>query len=84
MVEQGLKLSKARAEHRNQSSVHRRRNRRRYKRLSDKGVRINATVSFSVPQAVAAAEVIKQGYVTIMVGRLDDHLQSFAAEKKFK
>jgi len=55
------------------------------------GVNVNATVSFSVSQAVAAAEACAKGlaraeaavvdmarmhpYVTIMVGRVDDHLK---------
>ncbi len=60
-----------------------------------RGVSINVTVSFSVPQAVAAAEAIERGMqrreadghdvsamghvVTIMVGRLDDWLKYVAA-----
>lgn len=56
-----------------------------------RGVNINVTVSFSVPQAIAAAEAIERGMdaraaaghdisemghvVTIMVGRLDDWLK---------
>lgn len=59
-----------------------------------RGVSINVTVSFSVPQAVAAAEAIERGMdaraaaghdvsamghvVTIMVGRLDDWLKDCA------
>lgn len=55
--------------------------------LSAEGIRTNATVSFSVSQAVAAAEAMERGmrraradptftpYVTIMVGRVADHLQ---------
>lgn len=56
--------------------------------LSARGVRINATVSFSVAQAIACAEAIERGlkrapnqgadvfpYVTIMTGRVDDHLK---------
>ncbi|MBH53052.1 MAG: transaldolase [Opitutaceae bacterium] len=51
------------------------------------GVRVNVTVSFSVAQAVAAAEAIERGlkqaetpdanfpYVTIMIGRVDDQLK---------
>lgn len=58
------------------------------------GVVVNGTVSFSVPQAIACAEAIERGlnrakengtdvskmrpYVTIMVGRLDDHLKRVA------
>lgn len=60
-----------------------------------RGVNINVTVSFSVPQALAAAEAIERGMdqraaaghdisqmghvVTIMVGRLDDWLKDLAA-----
>lgn len=60
-----------------------------------RGVSINVTVSFSVPQAVAAAEAIERGMaareraghdvsamgnvVTIMVGRLDDWLKETVA-----
>jgi transaldolase len=59
------------------------------------GVCVNVTVSFSVPQAIAAAEAIERGldkagesgvdirrmnpYVTIMVGRLDDQLRRVMA-----
>jgi transaldolase len=59
------------------------------------GVSINATVSFTVPQAVAVAEAIERGLerreaegldvsrlgpvCTIMVGRLDDWLKALAA-----
>ncbi len=60
-----------------------------------RGVSINVTVSFSVPQAVAAAEAIERGLnrreaagedisqmapvVTIMVGRLDDWMKNVVA-----
>ncbi len=60
-----------------------------------RGVSINVTVSFSVPQALAAAEAIERGLqireaaghdvsrmghvVTIMVGRLDDWLKDVVA-----
>ena len=55
--------------------------------LTRRGVAVNVTVSFSVPQAVAAAEAIERGlrdarspgsihpYVTVMRGRIDDHLK---------
>lgn len=56
--------------------------------LSAEGIRTNATVSFSVSQALAAAEAMERGmrrrppsseafvpYVTIMVGRVADHLR---------
>jgi transaldolase len=56
------------------------------------GIRINATVSFSLAQAVACAEAVERGlarapagvapglraYTTVMVGRLDDHLKRVA------
>lgn len=60
------------------------------------GVCVNVTVSFSLPQAIAAAETIERGlkraaasgidtsrmnpYVTIMVGRLDDQLKRVTAK----
>jgi transaldolase len=59
--------------------------------LTARGININATVSFTVPQAIAIAEALERGidralrsgiaperlhpYVTIMVGRLDDHMK---------
>ena len=55
--------------------------------LSAERIRTNATVSFSVSQAIAAAEAMERGmrrarssepfvpYVTIMVGRVADHLR---------
>ena len=60
-------------------------------KLTSIGISINATVSFTVPQALEVAEAIERGletaknngvdtstvtpYVTIMVGRIDDHLK---------
>ena len=65
--------------------------------LTAKGISINATVSFSVPQALAAAEAVEKGwqraeasgidtstltpYITIMVGRIDDHLRNVMAQE---
>ena len=58
------------------------------------GVRVNVTVSFSVAQAVVAAEAIERGlkraadpgsihpYITIMVGRVDDQLKRAQASKE--
>lgn len=62
------------------------------------GVNINATVSFTVPQAVAVGEAVERGLkrreaegkdisfltpvCTIMVGRLDDWLKVVAAKEK--
>ena len=61
------------------------------------GINVNATVSFSVPQAVAVAEAFERGldrarargadmhtlhpYATLMLGRLDDHLQRVMAKE---
>jgi transaldolase len=61
------------------------------------GVSINATVSFTLPQAIAVAEAVERGLkrrekegkdissmgpvCTIMVGRLDDHLKSVAEKE---
>ncbi len=60
-----------------------------------RGVNINATVSFTVPQAIAAAEAVERGLdrlaasggdtgrlapiVTIMIGRLDDWMKAVVA-----
>ena len=65
-------------------------------RLVSEGINVNATVSFSVPQAVYAAQAFERAldrakaagldmerlhpYVTLMVGRLDDHLQRVMAK----
>ena len=62
-----------------------------FEKLTANGICVNATVSFTVAQAVAVAEAIERGldvaekngvniegltpYVTIMVGRVDDHLK---------
>ena len=61
------------------------------------GINVNATVSFTVSQAVAVAEAFERGldrarakgvdmrtmhpYATLMVGRLDDHLQRVMAKE---
>jgi transaldolase len=57
--------------------------------LTRRGIRINATVCFTVAQAVACAEAVERGAtrapdtllptVTIMIGRVDDHLQRLMA-----
>lgn len=60
--------------------------------LTARGVVINATVSFSVAQAIAAAEAVERGrarsdhpgaaatpWITIMAGRIDDHLRDVVA-----
>ena len=65
--------------------------------LSYRGVSVNATVSFTVPQCVTVAEAVERGMerrkkegkdisgmspiCTIMVGRLDDWLKVIAAKK---
>jgi len=65
-----------------------------YEEATYQGISINATVSFSVPQALAVAEAVERGLkrreaegkdtslmhpvCTIMVGRLDDWLKSVA------
>lgn len=59
-----------------------------------RGVNVNATVSFSVPQALAVSAAFERGlkraratgcnadairpYITIMIGRVDDHLKRVA------
>jgi transaldolase len=61
------------------------------------GINVNATVSFTLPQAIAIAETFERAlekakangvemsrmhpYVTLMVGRLDDHLQRVMAKE---
>lgn len=66
--------------------------------LTAHGVRINATVSFSVPQALAVSAALERGlkrarkgghdpdairpYITIMVGRVDDQLKRVAEMEK--
>ena len=61
------------------------------------GVSINATVSFTLPQAIAVAEAVERGLTrrekegkeirsmgpvcTLMVGRLDDHLKAVAEKE---
>lgn len=62
------------------------------------GIVVNCTVCFSLPQAIACAEAIERGlekakskgidiskmtpYVTIMVGRVDDHLRRLMDKEK--
>lgn len=66
--------------------------------LTAQGICINATVSFCVSQAIKVAEAVERGlkrarkngidtsdltpYVTIMVGRVDDHLKRINEEEK--
>ena len=62
--------------------------------MTARGIRINATVSFSVTQAIAVAHALERGlkrargagrdadairpYITLMIGRVDDHLKRVA------
>jgi transaldolase len=66
--------------------------------LVAEGINVNATVSFTVPQAVYVAQAFERAldraraagrdmerlhpYVTLMVGRLDDHLQRVMAKEQ--
>jgi transaldolase len=66
--------------------------------MTARGIRINATVSFSVAQAIAAAHALERGlkraraaghdadairpYLTLMIGRVDDHLKRIAEKQK--
>lgn len=62
--------------------------------MTARGIRINATVSFTVAQAIAVAEAITRGlrrargprparpYITLMIGRVDDHLKRVAERER--
>ncbi|HYP17197.1 MAG TPA: transaldolase family protein [Opitutus sp.] len=66
--------------------------------MTARGIRINATVSFTVAQAIAVAKAIERGlkraraaglnadairpYITLMIGRVDDHLKRVAEKEK--
>jgi transaldolase len=66
--------------------------------MTARGVRVNATVSFSVAQALAVSAALERGlkraraaglnadairpYITIMIGRVDDHLKRVAETQK--
>jgi transaldolase len=66
--------------------------------ITARGVRVNATVSFSVAQALAVSDAFARGlkrarqagrdtdtihpYITIMIGRVDDHLKRVAEVQK--
>lgn len=68
--------------------------------MTARGIRINATVSFTVPQTLAVAEALARGlqrakaagldagairpYITLMVGRVDDHLKRVAEKEKIE
>lgn len=65
--------------------------------MTARGIRINATVSFSVAQAVAVAQMLERGlrraraaghdadairpYITLMIGRVDDQLKRVAEKE---
>ncbi len=66
--------------------------------MTARGIRINATVSFSVAQAIAVSAALERGlkraqraglktdairpYITLMIGRVDDHLKRVAEKTK--
>lgn len=66
--------------------------------MTARGIRVNATVSFSVPQALAVSAALERGlkraraagrdpdrihpYITLMIGRVDDHLKRVAEAQK--
>lgn len=68
--------------------------------ITARGIRVNATVSFSVVQAISVAEALDRGlkrarsaglnadkirpYITLMIGRVDDHLKRVAARDKIE
>ena len=66
--------------------------------MTARGIRVNATVSFTVPQAIAVSQALARGlkraraagrdadaikpYITLMIGRVDDHLKRVAEKEK--
>lgn len=66
--------------------------------MTARGIRVNATVSFCVPQALAVSRALERGlkraraagrnadaihpYITLMIGRVDDHLKRVAEREK--
>ncbi len=66
--------------------------------MTARGIRVNATVSFTVPQALAVSAALERGlararaagrdadairpYITLMIGRVDDHLKRVAEAEK--
>ncbi|HVU32699.1 MAG TPA: transaldolase family protein [Opitutaceae bacterium] len=66
--------------------------------MTARGIRVNATVSFSVAQALAVSAAFERGlkraraagrdadairpYITLMIGRVDDHLKRVAEREK--
>src|SRR5688572_11136939 len=68
--------------------------------ITARGIRVNATVSFSVAQAISVAEALDRGlkrarsaginadtvrpYITLMIGRVDDQLKRVAEQNKIE
>jgi transaldolase len=68
--------------------------------MTARGIRVNATVSFTVSQAIAVAHALERGlkraraagrnadsirpYITLMIGRVDDHLKRVAEKEKIR
>jgi transaldolase len=68
--------------------------------ITARGIRVNATVSFSVAQAISVAEALDRGlkrarasglnadairpYITLMIGRVDDQLKRVAEQEKIE
>ena len=66
--------------------------------MTARGIRVNSTISFSVAQALAASAAFERGlkraraagldadairpYITLMIGRVDDHLKRVADQEK--
>lgn len=66
--------------------------------MTARGIRVNATVSFTVPQAIAVSAALERGlrraraagrdadairpYITLMIGRVDDQLRRVAEREK--
>src|SRR4051812_22855304 len=66
--------------------------------MTARGIRVNATVSFTVPQAIAVSQAFERGlkraraagrdadaikpYITLMIGRVDDQLKRVAEKEK--
>ena len=66
--------------------------------MTARGIRVNATVSFTVPQALAVSAALERGlkraraagrdadtirpYITLMIGRVDDQLKRAAEKEK--
>ncbi len=66
--------------------------------MTARGIRVNATVSFTVPQAIAVSQAFERGlkrahaaghnadaihpYITLMIGRVDDQLKRIAESQR--